>query len=341
VTYANEAKRDLLGVPQELLDAHGAVSEPVVRAMVEGALRVSGADIAVAVTGIAGPDGGTPEKPVGTVWLAWAAKGRETLSVKQIHPRNRKDFKLAVSQAALDGMRRMVNVVHASDVQQERAGSGSPIFRPFDPATQTHDTARRRLPHWTKEGVTYYVTFRLADSIPEESMQRWIRQKNEWLATKGIKTPEFGPVSLESLPLEQRKEYRKLFGESFQAKLDEGHGSCLLAKPENAKIVAQAMEHFDGERYLLGDYVVMPNHVHVLLVPLEGVSLTDILRSWKTFTAREINEREGRSGGLWQRESFDHIVRSREQLERIRGYIAENPAGLREGKFLLRRREWK
>jgi len=108
VTYANEAKRDLLGVPQAMLDEHGAVSEPVVRAMAEGALKASDADVAVAVTGIAGPGGGTEDKPVGTVWLAWAAKGRETYSIRQIHPRNRKDFKLAVSQAALDGVRRMV-----------------------------------------------------------------------------------------------------------------------------------------------------------------------------------------------------------------------------------------
>jgi nicotinamide-nucleotide amidase len=108
VTYANEAKRDLLGVPQAMLNGHGAVSEPVVRAMAEGALKASGADVAVAVTGIAGPGGGTEEKPVGTVWLAWAAKGRETVSLRQIHPRNRKDFKLAVSQAALDGVRRLV-----------------------------------------------------------------------------------------------------------------------------------------------------------------------------------------------------------------------------------------
>ncbi len=108
VTYANEAKRDLLGVPQAVLDEHGAVSEPVARAMAEGALKSSGADVAVAVTGIAGPDGGTPEKPVGTVWLAWSVKGRETISLKQIHPRNRKDFKLAVSQAALDGVRRLM-----------------------------------------------------------------------------------------------------------------------------------------------------------------------------------------------------------------------------------------
>lgn len=108
VTYANEAKRDLLGVPQELLDQHGAVSEPVARAMAEGALRVSGADLAVAVTGIAGPGGGSEEKPVGTVWLAWARRGGETLAIRQFHPRNRQDFKLATSQAALDGLRKVV-----------------------------------------------------------------------------------------------------------------------------------------------------------------------------------------------------------------------------------------
>ncbi len=107
VTYANEAKRDLLGVPQSMLDEHGAVSEPVARAMAEGALRVSGADVAVAVTGIAGPSGGSEEKPVGTVWLAWAVRGGETRAIRQLHPRSRKDFKLAVSQAALDGVRRV------------------------------------------------------------------------------------------------------------------------------------------------------------------------------------------------------------------------------------------
>lgn len=77
VTYANEAKVSLLGVPEELLSAHGAVSEPVARAMAEGALQRSGADVAVAVSGIAGPDGGTPEKPVGTVCFALAGRGRQ------------------------------------------------------------------------------------------------------------------------------------------------------------------------------------------------------------------------------------------------------------------------
>ena len=108
VTYANEAKASQLGVPMEMIAAHGAVSEEVARAMAEGALRESGADFAISVTGIAGPSGGTGEKPVGTAWLALAEKGGETLALKVFHPRARKDFKQAVSQSALDLLRRRI-----------------------------------------------------------------------------------------------------------------------------------------------------------------------------------------------------------------------------------------
>jgi nicotinamide-nucleotide amidase len=78
VTYSNQAKSDQLGVDAGLIAAHGAVSEPVARAMAEGALARSAADLAVAVTGIAGPGGAVPGKPVGTVWLAWARRGGAT-----------------------------------------------------------------------------------------------------------------------------------------------------------------------------------------------------------------------------------------------------------------------
>lgn len=108
VTYANEAKVEVLGVREESLAEHGAVSETVAREMAEGALRVSGAQVAVAVTGIAGPDGGSEEKPVGTAWIGLAMEGVETIALKIYQPRNRKDFKLAVSQAALDLVRRSV-----------------------------------------------------------------------------------------------------------------------------------------------------------------------------------------------------------------------------------------
>ncbi len=86
VTYANAAKVRLLGVPEETLEREGAVSEAVVRAMAEGVARVSGADLAIAVSGVAGPDGGSADKPVGMVWLGWAIRqGDDLVSDARLH----------------------------------------------------------------------------------------------------------------------------------------------------------------------------------------------------------------------------------------------------------------
>lgn len=108
VTYANEAKHEMLGVGLDLLERHGAVSEEVVRAMVLGALERTGPDVAVAVTGIAGPGGGTVDKPVGTVWLAAAVAGGVVVAERQCHPRGRRDFKTIVSHNALNLLRRVL-----------------------------------------------------------------------------------------------------------------------------------------------------------------------------------------------------------------------------------------
>jgi nicotinamide-nucleotide amidase len=106
VTYANEAKMTELGVPASLLEKHGAVSAEVARAMAEGALRGSEADIAVAVTGIAGPTGGTPEKPVGLVYFALATKDGKTRATERMLTAQREVFKYTASQVALDLVRR-------------------------------------------------------------------------------------------------------------------------------------------------------------------------------------------------------------------------------------------
>ena len=105
VTYANEAKQKLVGVSQDALRSHGAVSDPVARQMAEGALKAGEADIAVAVTGIAGPAGGSEEKPVGSVFLGLAERGRETQVYQQFHPWARAVFKRQVSQSALNLVR--------------------------------------------------------------------------------------------------------------------------------------------------------------------------------------------------------------------------------------------
>ena len=106
VTYSNNSKTALLNVPAQLIEAHGAVSEQVVRAMAEGALHQSGATYALATTGIAGPDGGTAGKPVGTVWIALASAGEVTDVWKETIPADRITFKQVVSQSALDRLRK-------------------------------------------------------------------------------------------------------------------------------------------------------------------------------------------------------------------------------------------
>jgi nicotinamide-nucleotide amidase len=104
VSYSNEAKTDLLGVDAALLSAHGAVSEPVARAMAAGALARSNADWAVAVTGIAGPGGGSADKPVGLVWLAWCRRGGEPQAERHVFPGDRAAVRGATVARALQGL---------------------------------------------------------------------------------------------------------------------------------------------------------------------------------------------------------------------------------------------
>jgi Rad3-related DNA helicase/REP element-mobilizing transposase RayT len=196
-------------------------------------------------------------------------------------------------------------------------------FTPFDPQTPVARTARH-LPHWKQAGCTYFVTFRLADSIPQEKLTQWREELREWLR----QNPE-------PRTAEQDEEFAELFAERFHAWLDSGLGECWLKRPEVSAIVEKALRFFDGERYGLGHFVIMPNHVHATVRPLGEHDLSSILHSWKSFTAKEINSTLGRGGQVWQEESFDCIVRNESQLEQFSQYIQDNPlkAKLREGSF--------
>jgi type I restriction enzyme R subunit len=208
------------------------------------------------------------------------------------------------------------------------------------------------LPHWRQDGATYFVTFRLADSLPQEKLAEWRKERDEWLR----KHPE--PHDPKT-----RKEYYDRFPQRLQQWLDAGSGSCVLALQDVKELVENALRHFDGERYRLDEYVVAPNHVHALVSPLGEHQLSGILHSWKSFTAHEIlkveaasrrlsefqtQSRDGsatlkskteesgvQSGGgvpppsegprvVWQRESFDHIVRSPASMEKFRQYIRDH-----------------
>jgi len=123
----------------------------------------------------------------------------------------------------------------------------------------------------------------------------------------------------------QRQEYWELFPTRFHRWLDEGHGACVLRQFELRNIVENALRYFDHDRYKLDEFIVMPNHVHVLVVPLGEHLLSGIVHSWKSFTASQINAALGQHGAFWQKESFDHIVRSTGSLEKFRQYIRDNP----------------
>ena len=193
-------------------------------------------------------------------------------------------------------------------------------------------------PHWSQAGAVVFITFRTHDSIPREVVQRWDEEKREWLQGRGYPTNDAWSVILENISPEHRQEFRKHFDRCREDFLDTCHGRCLLRKPELAQIVADSLLHFDGERYQMGDFVVMPNHVHLLAVFQNEEGMREQCDSWLHFTAVQINRAMGEKGKFWQQEPFDHLVRSPEQYHYLRKYIAKNPqkAKLTTGEYHYR-----
>ncbi len=107
----------------------------------------------------------------------------------------------------------------------------------------------------------------------------------------------------------------------MQKWMDAGQGSCILARPDLQQLVSGALRYFHGKRYHLDKYAVAANHVHVIVTPVPENELSSILHSWKSYTSHEINKMLCRSGEIWQKESFDHIIRSEESLLKFREYI--------------------
>ncbi len=185
----------------------------------------------------------------------------------------------------------------------------------FDPNAQVV-VRRGKLPHWRQEGVIYFVTFRLADSLPQAKLDWLQREKELWLRLNPEPRSEC-----------QRRQYDERFTQVIDCWLDAGYGSCILARPDCKSVMESTLAHFDGTRYELGEFVVMSNHVHVIVAPINGHQLNQILHSWKSFTAHAFNRLLHSSGRIWRQESFDHIVRSAEHLAKFEAYIRNNPKG--------------
>ena len=210
---------------------------------------------------------------------------------------------------------------------------------------------RRNLPHWRLAGATYFVTFRLADSIPGSVARRWEEERAEWYWQHGI-DPAWAASNQERLhdallavPLTERAAFQRGQQRKFLVELDKCYGSCVLDAAHG--LVSESLLHFHGERVWIGDFVIMPNHVHVLVQPFPGVVLEEWLYSVKRYSATQILQDAAfagranvRSGHLWQTESFDRVVRETSELARTRRYIARNPAKLRPGSFALKQMQW-
>ncbi|HLY32448.1 MAG TPA: AAA domain-containing protein, partial [Ktedonobacterales bacterium] len=181
-----------------------------------------------------------------------------------------------------------------------------------------HDNVIRRergyLPHLERSEATYFVTFHLADSLPRHVLR--IYESEHQIA---LKRQRKGDSDQTAITINAQ------YSERIEKYLDAGAGACALAEPEIATLVADTLRHFDGVRYRLHCWCVMPNHVHVVVQPLEGHALSDILHSWKTFTAREANRLLGTIGVFWRREYYDHLIRDEADYQRIIQYVLDNP----------------
>lgn len=171
------------------------------------------------------------------------------------------------------------------------------------PRTQPHATPKWRgnLPHIYKEGCSYFVTFSLIDAVPGH-----LRRKRRLEADQD---PDVIASDLDPVP---------------------SVGSCLLKEARVASVVEKSLLHYQGERYALSAWCVMPNHVHVVVTPFSGFTLPKLIHSWKSYSAHKINNLLGRVGSLWEQESFDHLVRNERAFERFVSYTEKNPvrAGL-------------
>jgi len=194
----------------------------------------------------------------------------------------------------------------------------------FDPRAELRIDHHYR-PHWSQSGAIVFVTFRSKDSIPQGVIRRWHREKIAWLENKGVHCRGDIESAVSQLSGEEVNAFRKNFNRQRETCLDECLGRCLLRDPALARIISDSLLHFDGERYHMGDFIVMPNHVHLLVAFPDEQRMRQQFASWLHWTATQINRMTGQSGHFWQEEPFDHLVRSNEQYEYLRNYIRDNP----------------
>jgi REP element-mobilizing transposase RayT len=166
--------------------------------------------------------------------------------------------------------------------------------------------SRGYLPHFDGGEIPQFITFRLGDSVPQELLSKWREE-----------------LRREECDVDAALRKR------IEMFLDQGYGACWLREPRVAKKVQESFLFFDGVRYRLTAWVVMPNHAHLLLTPEAEQRLSAILQSLKSYTANEANKILRRQGQFWQPESFDRRIRDANHFAKTIAYIENNPVKAR------------
>ncbi|MGJ8644274.1 MAG: transposase [Luteolibacter sp.] len=192
-------------------------------------------------------------------------------------------------------------------------------------------TTRNHLPHWKQVGATYFVTWRLGDSLPRELLDSLYRKRDVWLKDH----PQPWTEEVESA-------YHRLFSAEIESLMDRGHGTCILKKVECREIIEEVLGKFGGERFMTHSWVAMPNHVHILFTLEDGILLEDIVGAWKRYSSMNINRLSGGGGALWQKDYHDRLIRDWEHFFRVARYIRKNPekAKLTDDSFTLWEADW-
>ena len=181
---------------------------------------------------------------------------------------------------------------------------------------------RRNLPHWHQDRSIQFVTFHLADSLPASARKELQCVKDRFIEVN----PEPWSETI-------RAQFNSMFPSFINDYLDAGYGSCCLKRKECATIMSNTIDYFDGERYMIHSYVIMPNHVHILVELNGSHSLSSICKSWKNYSALHINRLLGQSGKLWHHESWDRLIRNERHYENVVNYIEKN---IRQGGLIWR-----
>lgn len=180
------------------------------------------------------------------------------------------------------------------------------------------------LPHWHQIGKIQFITFRLADSLPQSK----IKELSSFIA-------EFNAGYPKPWDLSTTKKFRATVGRIEERLLNNGYGSCLFKKSELREVITSAIKHYSPSHYTIVAYVIMPNHVHLLVHFHSDINPERIMQSIKSYSSHQINLKLQKTGKVWMSEYFDRIVRSENDLQKYIEYIGNNPGHLPDEIFEL------